>query len=200
MFIIAGLGNPGLRYVNTRHNTGFAALDTLADRCGIRLTMHKYKGLCGQGMIGGEKVLLIKPQTYMNLSGECLQEAVHFYKVSSDHVIVMYDDISLPVGQLRIREKGSAGGHNGMKSIIAHLGTDVFPRIKIGIGEKPAGYDLADYVLGHYTDEDRKRMETAFDNAAKAAEMIAGGDVKGAMNRFNVRNRQIKAREEGESD
>lgn len=193
MFIVAGLGNPGLQYVNTRHNTGFAALDTLAEQCGIRFTMHKYKGICGQGFIGAEKVLLIKPQTYMNLSGECLQAAVHFYKVPSDHVLVMYDDISLPVGQLRIREKGSAGGHNGMKSIIACLGTDVFPRIKIGIGEKPAGYDLAAYVLGHYSEEDRKLMAEAFDNAAEAAQMIVGGDVKGAMNHFNVRNRQKQA-------
>ena len=150
MYLIAGLGNPGKQYENTRHNAGFMALDALADQLGTSIEEKKHKALCGKGLIGGEKVILLKPQTFMNLSGESIRAAADFYKVDPDHIIVIYDDISLEPGQLRIRKKGSAGGHNGIKSIIAHLGTQEFPRIKVGVGAKPDRMDLADYVLGHF--------------------------------------------------
>ena len=152
MFIIAGLGNPTLQYEGTRHNVGFDVIDMLADRYNISVDGRKGRALIGKGMIGGKKVLIVKPQTYMNMSGESLRELVNYYKIDQEHeLLVIYDDISLDVGQLRIRKKGSAGGHNGIKNIIANLGTDVFPRIKIGVVEKPNKYALADYVLGHFS-------------------------------------------------
>jgi len=145
----------------------------------------KFKGLYGRGLIGGEKVILLKPQTFMNLSGESVREAADFYKIDPEHIIVIYDDISLEPGQLRIRRKGSAGGHNGIKNIIAHLGTQEFPRIKVGVGAKPPRMDLADYVLGRFSAEDRRVMEEAFKTAAKAAQVMITDGAEAAMNQFN---------------
>ena len=186
MYIIAGLGNPGREYENTRHNIGFRVIDAVAERYGIDVTEKKHRALIGKGAIGGQKVLLVKPQTYMNLSGESVRAVIDYYKVDEkDELIVIFDDISLDVGKLRIRKKGSAGGHNGIKSIIAHLGHDTFQRIKMGVGDKPKGYDLADYVLGHFTGDDKLEMEDAKDRAAKAAAMMVGGEIEKAMNEYN---------------
>ena len=186
MFLIAGLGNPTLQYRGTRHNVGFDVIDTLADKYNIAVETRKSRALIGKGIIAGQKVLLVKPQTYMNLSGESIGELVSYYKVDEEQeLLVIYDDVSLDVGQLRIRRKGSAGGHNGIKDIIRHLGTDVFPRIKIGVGEKPKGYDLADYVLGHFSREEREMMEEGYQKAAEAVEMILAGELDEAMNVFN---------------
>lgn len=185
MYIIAGLGNPTKEYEKTRHNAGFDTIDKLADKLGISVTEKKHKALCGKGMIGFEKVLLLKPQTFMNVSGESIRDAADFYKVEPAHIIIIYDDISLAVGQLRIRAKGSAGGHNGIKSIIAHLGTQEFPRIRVGVGEKPDRMDLADYVLGRFSQVERKVMEEAFIEAAEAAETMVTDGVSAAMNQHN---------------
>ena len=173
MYLIAGLGNPGKQYEGSRHNAGFSSVDILADKLGISINENKHKGLCGKGIIGGEKVILLKPQTYMNLSGESL--------------IVIYDDIDLAVGHLRVRVKGSAGGHNGIKSIIAHLGTQEFPRVRVGVGAKPDRMDLADYVLGRFSQIERPVMEEAFETAAQAAIAIVEEGIDKAMNRFNGR-------------
>ena len=160
MFIIAGLGNPTKQYEGTRHNVGFEVIDRISEKYNIDVDAKKHRALIGKGIIQGQKVILAKPQTYMNLSGESVRSLLDYYKVDEEHeLIVIYDDISLDVGQLRIRAKGSAGGHNGMKNIIAHLGSQVFPRIKVGVGEKPAKYDLADYVLGHFSKGEAKLME-----------------------------------------
>ncbi len=186
MFIIAGLGNPTLQYEGTRHNVGFDVIDMLADRYNISVDGRKGRALIGKGMIGGQKVLLVKPQTYMNLSGESLRELVNYYKIDEEHeLLVIYDDISLDVGQLRIRKKGSAGGHNGIKNIIAHLGGQVFPRIKVGVGEKPPKYDLADYVLGHFSKAEQELMSEGYDNAVKAVELIVSDQISEAMNEYN---------------
>lgn len=188
MYIIAGLGNPTFQYAGTRHNIGFEAIDALADRNRIMMDMNKHKAVCGKGSIGGEKVVLLKPQTYMNLSGESIRAAVDFYKVDQKkELIVIYDDVSLDVGKLRLREKGSAGGHNGIKSIIAHLGTDEFKRIKIGVGDKPRGWDLADYVLGRFDEIDREKADQGIMEAAKAAECILTDGIAAAMNQYNSR-------------
>ena len=185
MFIIAGLGNPTLQYEGTRHNVGFDVIDMLADRYNISVDGRKGRALIGKGMIGGQKVLLVKPQTYMNLSGESVRALMDYYKLTTDEIVIIYDDISMPVGQVRIRPKGSAGGHNGIKSIIAHLGTQEFPRVRIGVGEKPARMDLADYVLGHFPKEEAETMTTAFkDGAAAVVDMMTEG-VEAAMNHFN---------------
>lgn len=185
MYIIAGLGNPTLQYEGTRHNIGFRTIDRLASRYGITIDTKKHKGLIGKGVIGGQKVILVKPQTYMNLSGDCIREVLDYYKEDTDNFIVIYDDISLDVGRLRIRPKGSAGGHNGIKSIIAQLGTDVFPRIKFGVGDKPKGMDLADYVLGHFSSEDNATINDTLDTACDAVEMIIAEGTDKAMNRYN---------------
>ena len=186
MYIIAGLGNPGSKYEKTRHNAGFQVIDRLAEQYHIEINQRKHRALCGSGMIQGTKVLLVKPQTFMNLSGESIREAVDFYKVDpQEELLVVYDDISLNPGQLRIRKKGSAGGHNGMKNIILHLGTQVFPRIRVGVGEKPPGSDLADYVLGHFSGEEEKQMEEAFCRAAQAAGVILSEGPDRAMNQYN---------------
>ena len=186
MYIIAGLGNPTKEYDNTRHNIGFAAIDALADKYGISVSDMKNKALMGKGVINGNKVMLLKPLTYMNLSGEAIRAAVDYYKIDEkSELIVIYDDISLDVGQLRIRKKGSAGGHNGIKNIILHLGHDTFQRIKVGVGEKPKGYDLADYVLGGFSKEDEALVKEACEHAAEAAaEILTDGPDK-AMNDFN---------------
>ena len=188
MYVIVGLGNPGTQYAHTRHNAGFEAIDRLADEYRISIDNKKFQALCGSGYIEGQKVLLVKPQTYMNLSGESVRAACDFFKIDpEEELIVLYDDISLAPGQLRIRKKGSAGGHNGIKNIIQHLGTQVFQRVKIGVGEKPKEYDLADYVLGHFSKEEWAEMEDAFKRAAKAAAALTGGDVERVMNEYNTK-------------
>lgn len=186
MYIIAGLGNPTKEYQNTRHNAGFDTIDCIAEKYGIDVREKKHKACIGKGVIAGEKVILLKPQTFMNLSGESIRAALDYYKIDeTDSLIVIYDDISLALGQLRIRKKGSAGGHNGIKNIIAHLGHDTFMRIKIGVGEKPKGYDLADYVLGHFQKDERIVMEEAFQKATEAIEMMITQGPDQAMNAFN---------------
>ena len=172
MYIIAGLGNPGKEYMGTRHNAGFSVIDVLADRYRIDVSEKKHKALCGRGVIEGQKVLLLKPQTFMNLSGESIRAAADYYKIEPEEMIVIYDDISLDPGQLRIRLKGSAGGHNGIKNIIANLGTQDFPRIKVGVGAKPPRMDLADYVLSRFGAGEQKLMDEAFGEAAEAAVMM----------------------------
>ena len=191
MYIIAGLGNPTKEYEGTRHNVGFDVIDRLSERYNIDVTMEKHRALIGKGMIAGQKVILVKPQTYMNLSGESIRSVIDYYKVDPEtELIVIYDDISLDVGQLRIRKKGSAGGHNGIKNIIAHLDTTVFPRIKVGVGEKPKNYDLADYVLGHFSKQERELMEEGYEHASDAVEQIVQGEIEAAMNVFN---KKVKA-------
>ena len=189
MYIIAGLGNPTREYEKTRHNVGFDTIDVLADRLNTSVDEKKFKGLYGKGIIAGEKVILLKPQTFMNLSGESVRAAADFYKVDPEDILVIYDDISLEPGQLRLRGKGSAGGHNGIKNIIAHLGTQEFPRIKVGVGDKPKGMDLADYVLGHFSKEDQAKMDEAFKDAADAAEMILDKGMDAAMNHYNMKKK-----------
>lgn len=192
MFIIAGLGNPTLQYEGTRHNVGFDVIDTLAERYNISVDTRKSRALIGKGMIEGHKVILVKPQTYMNLSGESIRSLVDYYKVDEEsELIVIYDDVSLGVGQLRIRKKGSAGGHNGIKSILSELGTDVFLRIKVGVGEKPRKYDLADYVLGHFSKAEQELMEEGYDHALHAAEQIIDGEITAAMNEYNRKKKEV---------
>ncbi|MCM1252792.1 MAG: aminoacyl-tRNA hydrolase [Clostridium sp.] len=186
MYIIAGLGNPGGKYENTRHNAGFMVIDAAAEKHHIAVTEKKHKALIGKGMIGGEKVILVKPQTFMNLSGESIREVIDYYKIEEkSELIVISDDISLDVGMLRIRKKGSAGGHNGLKNIILHLGHDEFQRIKIGVGEKPTDYDLVDYVLGHFGAEDRTIIEDCVKKAVEAMEVMITDGADAAMNQFN---------------
>ena len=185
-WLLVGLGNPGDKYDNTRHNVGFAAIDQLAEELRVPVQKLKYRALTQTVELGGAKVLLMKPVTYMNLSGEAVGEAARFFKIPADHVLVLSDDVSLPVGKLRIRKGGSAGGHNGLKSIIQHLGTDQFPRVKIGVGEKPhPDYDMADWVLGKFAGEDLKTITQAIQRAGKAAECYIHDGPDQAMNRFN---------------
>ncbi len=186
MKIIAGLGNPGRKYEHTRHNMGFDAIDILSDRYRIDLNMEKFKGLLGSGYIDGEKVILVKPQTFMNLSGECIREVTAFYKVDpAEDLIVICDDISLSPGKIRIRKKGSAGGHNGLKNIIALLGTQNFTRIKVGVGEKPEGWDLADYVLGRPQADEGADLVNACDQAARAAAALLTEEMQKVMSAYN---------------
>ena len=186
MFIIAGLGNPDEKYQGTRHNVGFDVVDRLAEKYQIAVDTKKHRALIGKGVIEGQKVLLAKPQTYMNLSGESIRSLVEYYKIDpEEELLVIYDDISLEPGKIRIRKKGSAGGHNGIKNIIAQLGTQNFQRIKVGVGEKPKGWDLADYVLGHFSKEDRGLVDDALKRAAGAVELMVQGEVDQAMNQFN---------------
>lgn len=186
MIIVAGLGNPGREYENTRHNIGFSMLDRIAKHLNIDILEKKHKALIGKGVLGGDKVILVKPQTYMNLSGESIREVCDYYKVDPENdLIIIYDDVSLDVGKLRIRGKGSAGGHNGIKSIISHLGTEKFNRIRVGIGDKPKGYDLADYVLGHFTKEEQSILDDAGLKMPKAIECIVNEGIESAMNKFN---------------
>ena len=185
-WLVVGLGNPGDKYENTRHNVGFLTIDRIAEELGVPVQKLKYRALTNTVELGGAKALLMKPVTYMNLSGEAVGEAARFYKIPADHVLVISDDVSLPIGKLRIRKGGSAGGHNGLKNIIQHLGTDQFPRVKVGVGEKPhPDYDMADWVLSKFTGEDLKTITAAVEKAAKAVEcLIAQGPDK-AMNQFN---------------
>ncbi len=186
MVIIAGLGNPGHKYKDTRHNTGFSVIDVIAEKHGIAVLEKKHKAMIGRGYIDGQKVILAKPQTYMNLSGESLRELVDYYKIDeTEQMIVIYDDISMDVGQLRIRKKGSAGGHNGIKNIISHMGHDTFLRIKVGVGEKPKEYDLVDYVLGHFSEEEKRKIAASAQLADEAVRLMVRGDTEGAMNRYN---------------
>ena len=186
MFIIVGLGNPTNEYAGTRHNVGFDVIDQIADKYNISVTERKHRAFCGKGIIAGQKVLLVKPQTYMNLSGESVRSVLDFYKVDVEtELLVIFDDVSLDVGQLRIRKKGSAGGHNGIKNIIQHLGTNVFQRIKVGVGEKPKDYDLADYVLGHFSKGEKEQMEEGYKKTVNAVELMLQGEVDAAMNEFN---------------
>lgn len=190
MFLIVGLGNPGKQYEHTRHNIGFDVMDAIADKYHISISEKKHKALCGKGVINGVKVVLAKPQTFMNLSGESVAELLNYYKLDPENeMLVIYDDISLVPGNLRIRKKGSAGGHNGIKNIIAMTGTQNFLRIKVGVGEKPKGWDLADHVLGHFDAADRKLVEEAAEQAVLAAEQILDGNVDAAMNEFNSKKK-----------
>ena len=184
--IIVGLGNPGKKYEGTRHNAGFAALDHVAEKWGMRVTKAKFDALTGTGTAAGVKVLLMKPQTFMNLSGDAVRKAADFYKVPPDHVLVVLDDTALAVGKLRVRRGGSAGGHNGIKNIIAHLGTDVFPRVKVGVGAPShPDYDMVDWVIGSFSAQEKKIVDEALDRALDAAECIISRGVTEAQNRFN---------------
>lgn len=186
MYIIVGLGNPEPKYDGTRHNIGFSAITALADAYNISVDTKKHKALIGKGVIEGQKVILAMPLTYMNLSGESVRELVDYYKINpEDELIVIYDDINLAPGKLRIRAKGSAGGHNGMKNIIAHLGSQEFFRVRIGVGEKPKGWDLADYVLGRFSKDEEPMIRETLKDTVQACELIMTQDIITAMNRFN---------------
>ena len=186
MKAIIGLGNPGMKYAGTRHNIGFDAVTAIADKYNLSINNKKFKGVYADGHIAGEKVLLVQPQTFMNLSGECVREVADFYKLNPDEIIIICDDINLDVGRLRIRKKGSAGGHNGLKNIIAHLGTEEFPRIRVGVGEKTEGWDLADYVLARFDKDSEPVIREALANAVGAVETWISEGIDAAMNRFNV--------------
>lgn len=186
MYIIAGLGNPGRRYAGTRHNMGFNVVTRIADDYKMQITIKEHKALCAKGFIGGQKVLLALPQTYMNLSGESIRELVNYYKIDPEtELMIIYDDVSMDVGRIRMRAKGSAGGHNGIKNIIAELGTDVFPRMKVGVGEKPKGWDLADYVLGRFSDEENEVMRRMLAKGSDACRDFILYGIQEAMNRYN---------------
>ncbi|MGO5021865.1 aminoacyl-tRNA hydrolase [Lawsonibacter sp. LCP25S3_G6] len=185
-WLLVCLGNPGDKYENTRHNVGFMVADEIAERQRKPIQKLKFKALTNLFTISGEKVLVMKPITYMNLSGEAVRQAADFYKISPDHILVVSDDTALAVGRLRIRLKGSAGGHNGLKNIIQHLGTDQFPRLRVGVGEKPhPDYDLADWVLGKFQGEDKKAIDAAVKRAADAVECILSEGLDRAMGKFN---------------
>ncbi|MCR5143195.1 MAG: aminoacyl-tRNA hydrolase [Ruminococcus sp.] len=190
-FIIAGLGNPGLQYENSRHNAGFMAVAALEKKFGFEVSKHKFRSLVGEAEIGGKRVLVMKPETYMNKSGEAISEAMRYYGIPLENLLVIFDDISLEPGHIRIRRKGSAGGHNGIKSIIALCGAEAeddtaFPRIKLGVGKKPhPDYDLSDWVLGKFNEEQQKAFDSRLDDVCGAAELIVGGNTDEAMNRYN---------------
>ena len=191
MYLITGLGNPGKQYERTRHNMGFDTIDELVDRHRIPGSGIQHKAMYGKGMIAGEKVILAKPLTYMNLSGDSVREFINYYKMDPEtELIVIYDDIDLEPGQIRIRKKGSAGGHNGMKSIISQIGTQNFYRVKVGVGAKPAGWDLADYVLGRFSTKEREEVDKAIEEAADAVEVILGEGIDAAMNKYNAKKKQ----------
>lgn len=193
MVIIVGLGNPGREYEGTRHNAGFLVLDKLAAKENISVLEKKHKAVIGKGIVAGQKCVLAKPQTYMNLSGESVRQLIDYYKVDETaELIVISDDISLEPGQIRIRKKGSAGGHNGLKNIIANLGHDSFIRVKMGVGEKPRGWDLVDYVLGRFSPKDREDVEEAADRAAEAIRMIISEGPDAAMNQFNAVKKPVR--------
>ena len=184
--LVVGLGNPGGKYTFTRHNTGFLALDFIAEKCGVKVDRVRFKSLCADTRIGEHRVLLMKPQTFMNLSGEAVRDAADFYKIPPENIIVLFDDINFDVGAMRIRRSGSDGGHNGIKSIIYQLNSDAFPRVKIGVGKKPSpDYDLADYVLGTYSDADKKTLFSAFSRVYDGVELILSGQMDKAMNLYN---------------
>lgn len=185
-YIICGLGNPGTQYEGTRHNIGFMTIDTLCDKYKLDCKKLRFKSLTCDAMISGKRCLIMKPTTFMNNSGEAVTEAMSFYKIPPERTIIVFDDISLEPGKLRIRRKGSDGGHNGIKSIIYLSGSDMFPRIKMGVGAKPhPDYNLADWVLGHFKKEQAEALETAMDNAVSSIELMVGGKMNEAMNKFN---------------
>ena len=185
-YLIVGLGNPGSKYEMTRHNAGFLTVDLLAMSENFKINKLKFKALIGECYLGGKRVLVMKPQTFMNNSGEAVAECASFYKIPPENIVIIYDDISLDVGKLRMRRKGSDGGHNGIKSIIYHLNSDVFPRVKVGVGKKPhPDYDLAAWVLSNFTKAEQKDLKTAVENAAQATKMIVQGDMDNAMNKYN---------------
>ena len=185
MKLIVGLGNPTPQYAGTRHNVGFEVIDMIANQYNIAVDTAKHKGIYGKGKIEGQSVILLKPMTFMNLSGESVAAVAKYYKILPEDIIVIYDDINLDVGRLRIREKGSAGGHNGIKNIIAHLGTDAFPRIRVGVGMKPPKMDLADYVLSRFSKEEQDLMEQGYEKACKATGLMLADEVAKAMNDYN---------------
>ncbi len=187
MFIVAGLGNPGIEYRRTRHNAGYSALDLLAERMSVRLTKCGFSGEYGEGVRNGQKVLLIKPTTYMNRSGDCLQRIAHFYKVPPEQIIVLCDDIDLPPGAIRIRQNGSAGTHNGLRSIVACLNSEAFMRVRIGVGDRAHG-ELADFVLGKPVATEQEVLDEAFCNAADAALMMLDGRLSDAQTKYNKRH------------
>ena len=185
-FIIAGLGNIGKQYESTRHNAGFLAIDRIAEKNGVRIDRVKFHSTVCEVNLGGRRVLLMKPTTLMNNSGVAVGEAAAFYKIPPECVLILHDEISFDPGTVRIRRKGSAGGHNGLKSIIAHLGSDNFPRVKIGVGKKPTPeYDLVDWVLGKFPDADMKALASRFDDIADACELIVRGEIDAAMNKYS---------------
>ena len=194
MYIIAGLGNPGKQYENTKHNVGFLTIDVLAEKLGIRVSKIKHNARTGEGFISGEKVILVKPQTYMNLSGESIREILSFYKADPERLVVIYDDIDLPMGSLRIRKKGSAGTHNGMKSIIYQIVSEDFPRVRIGIGGERKG-DLADYVISGFRKEDRKTVEDSILRAADAVICTVEKGIDIAMGEYNTKAKKKSAQE-----
>ena len=181
-YIIVGLGNPGDKYEKTRHNAGFMFLDWMANKCGFYINRSKYKSLCADAIVAGKRVIIMKPQTFMNLSGEAVAEAAKFYKIPAEKIIVISDDVTLDVARIRVRRKGSHGGHNGLKNIILHLGTDNFPRIKVGVGIKPhPDYDMIDWVLGNLSSEEIKKTSAVYDAVLAGLEKILEGDVEEAM-------------------
>ena len=185
-FIVVGLGNPDRKYTLTRHNSGFLCIDMLSEKLNFRVDKLKFKSLIADTTIGGHRCIVMKPQTYMNNSGEAIRECANFYKISPENIIVIYDDISLDVGKLRIRRKGTDGGHNGIKSIIYHLNNDQFPRIKVGCGKKPhPDYNLADWVLSEFKKDEQKALEPALENACKAIELLLYNQIDKAMNLYN---------------
>ena len=185
-YMIVGLGNPGTQYENTRHNAGFICVDALTEKYGISVKKLKFKSLIGEGRINGKRCLIVKPQTFMNLSGEAVRDAAQFYKIKPENIIVIFDDISLDPGKMRIRRKGTDGGHNGIKNIIYHLANDNFPRIKVGVGAKPnPNYDLADWVLSRFTKDEMKLIEKAAENSIGAVEYMVCGEIDKAMSEFN---------------
>lgn len=183
--IIVGLGNPGKKYENTRHNVGFSTIDVLSDKLGIKVNRLKHKALTGDGTIKGERVILVKPQTFMNLSGESINEIAEWYKLPMENLIVIYDDVDIPVGTIRIRPKGSSGTHNGMRSVIYQLRSDEFPRIRIGIGKAPEEWNLADYVLSRFNAEEAVDVARSIERAADAASVIVKSGIETAMNLYN---------------
>ncbi|MBR4345274.1 MAG: aminoacyl-tRNA hydrolase [Lachnospiraceae bacterium] len=196
MKAIIGLGNPGRDYAGTRHNIGFDTITALCDKYGLKLSEKKFKGLCADGLIEGQRVILIQPQTFMNLSGECVRSVADFYKLNPDEILIICDDINLDVGRIRIRKKGSAGGHNGLKNIIAHLGTDEFPRIRVGVGEKIEGQDLVSHVLGRFGNDDEEIIRDVLKTARDAAAAWLTDGTDAIMNRYNTpRNKEQRKQE-----
>lgn len=192
MFVVVGLGNPGRNYANTRHNVGFDTIDMLAKRNNININKIKFKSVYGEGIIGNEKVLLVKPQTYMNNSGIAVRDIYQFYKLPIENIIVIVDDIDIDFARIRIRPRGSAGSHNGLKSIIYHLQNDDFPRVKIGVGKKFEGQDLADFVLSRFSGEERASIDSSILLAAEAVEAIIKEDIDKAMNKYNIKTNRAQ--------
>lgn len=200
MYIIVGLGNPGKKYENTRHNMGFLTVDLLAENHDIKINKIKFKALVGEGKIAGQKVVLVKPQTYMNLSGESVRQVVDFYKIDSQNLIVIYDDIDIPTGSVRVRKKGSSGTHNGMRNILYQIQTEDFPRIRVGIGSGKKE-NLINYVTGGFTKEEKTLLEDAVTSAAAAASCIVEKGIEKAMNEYNIKpKKEIKSEEEVKND